>query len=91
VREQWWVVVAVVPCGPIYKPDGQMGTGTLANELYVCTQLSRGARENVPCWVAHGPGLSSRPPPLAQLTLLVLPPQLARIKSWQMKVGAGRP
>jgi hypothetical protein len=24
----WWVVVvAVVPCGPIYKPDGQKGTG----------------------------------------------------------------
>jgi hypothetical protein len=28
------VVVAVVPCGPIYKPDGQMGTGTLAKASF---------------------------------------------------------
>ena len=33
--------MAVVPCGPIYKPDGQMSTGTLASgEGEWCLSLS---------------------------------------------------
>lgn len=94
-----------MPCGPIYKPDGhrhanerewgesRAGSPPACVVCTQCEQKERGRTCHVGAHMAWAVGSvpSARPSCcLAHHSLLVRLATAARIKSWQMKVGAGR-